>query len=46
MTLSPLKQKEELRLAVGNKKCTDNRTSVATWVGQILDFVQKIQGGD
>ncbi len=41
-----IKTKEELRLAVGNEKCTDNRTSVATWVGQILDFVQKIQIGD
>ena len=42
----PLKTKEELRLAVGNEKRTDNRTSVATWVGQILDFVQKMQIGD
>lgn len=34
-----LKTKEDLRLAIGNEKCTDNRASVATWVGQILDFV-------
>lgn len=38
-----LKPKEELRLAGGNETRTDNRTSVATWVGQILDFVQKMQ---
>jgi restriction system protein len=41
-----LKTKEEYRLAVGTEKNTDNRTSVATWVGQILDFVQKMQIGD
>ncbi len=41
-----IKTKEELRTAVGNEKQTDNRTSVATWVGQILDFVQKMQIDD
>lgn len=37
------KTKEELRTVVGNEKRTDNKTSVVKWVGQVLDFVQKMR---